>query len=85
MQHLLTGLNPPEVPDFVSVYLDDVIVLSRIWPILVIDGVAKAGLKLKPFKYYFVKQYLSHLLTPEGICPNPDSRDYSAPRSMKEV
>lgn len=98
MQCVLAGLNPAEGPDFVSVYLDDVIVFSRTLEdhlhhlSLVIDRLAKAGLKLKPSKCHFISQrvqYLGHLLTPEGIRPNPDRvaavRDYPAPTSVKGV
>ena len=99
MQCVLAGLNPAEGPDFVSVYLDDVIVFSRTLEdhlhhlSLVIDRLAKAGLKLKPSKCHFISQrvqYLGHLLTPEGICPNPDSVaaiscDYLALTSVKVV
>ena len=98
MQCVLTGLNPPEGPDFVSVYLDDVIVFSRTLDdhlhhlSLVIDRLARAGLKLKPSKCHFISQkvqYLGHLLTPDGIRPNPDRvaavRDYSATTSVKGV
>ena len=98
MQGVLAGLNPPEGPDFVSVYLDDVIVFS--WTLddhlhhlsLVIDRLAGAGLKLKPSKCHFISQrlqYLGHLLTPEGIRPNPDRiaavRNYPTPTSVKGV
>ena len=98
MQCVLAGLNPPEGPDFVSVYLDDVIVFSRTLDdhlhhlSLVIECLAKAGLKLKPSKCHFISpkvQYLGHLLTPEGIRPNPDRvaavRDYPTPSSVKGV
>ena len=98
MQCVLAGVNPPEGPDFVSVYLDDVIVFSRTLDdhldhlSLVIDRLAKAGLKLKPSKCHFISkkvQFLGHLLTPDGIRPNPDHvaavRDYSAPTSVKEA
>ena len=98
MQCVLAGVNPPEGPYFVSVYLDDVIVFSRTLDdhlhhlSLVIDRLAKAGLKLKPSNCHFISkkvQYLGHLLTPDGIRPNPDRvaavRDYSAPTSVKEA
>ena len=29
MQHVLMGLNPPDGPDFVAVYLDDVLIFSQ--------------------------------------------------------
>ena len=98
MQRVLACLNPPEGPDFVSVYLDDVIVFSQTLDhhlhhlSLVIDRLSKAGLKLKPSKCHFISQtvqYLGHLLTPEGIRPNPDHvaavRDYPTPKSVKVV
>ena len=98
MQCVLSGLNPPEGPDIMSVYLDDVIVFSRTLDdhlhhrSLVIDRLAKAGLKLKPSKCHFIcqrVQNLGHLLTLEGIHPNPDHvaavRDYLTPTSVKEV
>ena len=59
---------------------------------LIIDRLAKAGLKLNPSKCPFISQkvqYLGHLLTPDGIRPNPDRvaavRDYPAPTSVKGV
>ena len=98
MQCVLARPNPPEGSDFVSVYLDDVIVFSRTLDdhmrhlSLVIDRLAKAGLKLKPSKCHFMSQkvqYLGHLLTPDGIRPNPDRvaavRDYPALTSVKGV
>ena len=59
---MLSGLNPSEGPDFVSVYLDDVIVFSRMLDdhlhhlLLVIDHLTEAGLKLKPSKCHFICQ-----------------------------
>ena len=98
MQRVLAGLNPPAGPDFVSVYLDDVIVFSRTLDdhlqhlSLVINRLSQAGLKLKPFKCHFISQevqYLGHILTPQGMQPNPDRiaavRDYPVPKSVREV
>ena len=48
------GLNPPEAPTFVSVYIDDVLVFSKTLPEhpshlqLVIQRLEEVGLKLKP-------------------------------------
>ena len=65
--------HPLEGPDFVSVYLDDVIVFSRTLNdhlhhiSLVIERLSQAGLKLKPCKCHFIAQevqYLGHLLKP---------------------
>ena len=80
MEQVLTGLNPEQGPDFVKVYIDDVIVFS---PTLtdylhhlrqVFDRIREAGLKLKPTKCRFVApevEYLCHVLTPEGLKTNP--------------
>ena len=79
MQRLLMGLNPEAGPDFVTVYIDDVLVFS---PTLeehlihlqaVIRRIEEAGLKLKPSKCRFVckeVEYLGHLVTPEGLRTN---------------
>ena len=79
MQHLVSGLNPAAGPDFVVVYIDDILVFS---PTLeqhlihlqaVIKRISAAGLKLKPSKCRFVRsevEYLGHLITPEGLKPN---------------
>ena len=79
MQCVLSGLNPPEGPDFVSVYLDDIIVFSRTLDdhlchlSLVIHRLARAGLKLKPSKCHFIcpkVQYLGHLHKCPGLPQN---------------
>ena len=79
MQRLLMGLNPASGPDFVAVYIDDVLVFS---PTLeehlthlqaVIKRINGAGLKLKPSKCRFVREeveYLGHLVTPQGLKTN---------------
>ena len=54
MQQVLMGLNPPEAPGFVSVYIDDVLVFSKTLQEhlshlkLVIQRLQEVGLKLKP-------------------------------------
>ena len=56
MQRVLAGLNPEDGPDFVSVYLDDVLVFSETLEehlrhlSLVINRILSAGLKLRPSK-----------------------------------
>ena len=79
MQQLVTGLNPAAGPDFVVVYIDDILVFS---PTLeqhlhhlraVIMRISEAGLKLKLSKCHFIRsevEYLGHLITPEGLKPN---------------
>ena len=79
MQRVLMGLNPAESPDFVSVYIDDVLVFSRTLKEhlehlrLVIQCLAEANLKLKPVKCRFACkeiEYLGHLITQFGLKPN---------------
>ena len=65
MQRLLMGLNPEAGPDFVTVYIDDVLVFS---PTLeehlihlqaVVWRIEEAGLKLKPSKFNLFARKLS--------------------------
>ena len=76
VQEVLEGLNPEGGPDFVSAYIDDILVFSRTLEEhmehlrLVIDRVTKAGLKLNPAKCKFIQrevEYLGHLVTPQGL------------------
>ena len=79
MQQLIAGFNPASGPDFVAVYIDDILVFS---PTLeqhlihlqaVVERIRHAGLKLKPSKCCFIRsemEYLGHLITPEGLKPN---------------
>ena len=98
MQRVLMGLNPEEGPDFVSVYLDDVLVFSETLEghlrhlCSVIERLAAAGLKLKPSKCHFIREeveYLGHIITPHGLKPNPRHVaaviDFPAPQNVKEV
>lgn len=98
MQQVLRGLNPEEGMPFVSVYLDDVLVFSRTFKEhmthlqLVVERLLCAGLKLKPSKCHFICQrveYLGHLITPDGIQPNPQRisavKDFPTPKSVHEV
>ena len=73
------GLNPVSGPDFVAVYIDNILVFS---PTLeqhlahlqaVIGRICEAGLKRKPSKSQFAQkevEYLGHLITPQGLRPN---------------
>ena len=79
MQRVLAGLNPGAGPDFVAVYIDDVLVFSRtmeehlVHLQAVIKRIKEAELKLKPAKCHFARQeveYLGHLVTPEGLKMN---------------
>ena len=98
MQKVLMGLNPEEGEDYVAVYIDDVLVFSRTLEDhlehlrLVIDCLQQAGLKLKPSKCHFVREeveYLGHLITPQGLKPNPRLvtavRDFPVPQNLKQL
>jgi len=75
-------MNPEEGPNFVSVYIDDILIFSETLEdhLQHLEGVIEwlevARLKLKPCKWYFMKQeveYLGHLITPTGLRPNPNT------------
>ena len=89
MQKLLTGLNPVDGPDFVSVYVDDMLIFSETLEEhikhlqLVLDKLNGAGLKLKPAKCSFLLEgvdYLGHVITSKARIdavqsfPTPTSR-----------
>ena len=78
MTRVLMGLNPDDGPDFVAVYIDDVLVFSRTLQDhirhleMVITRLQEAGLKLKPSKCHFIRkevEYLGHVITPAGLRP----------------
>ena len=98
MQTVLMGLNPVEGKQFVSVYIDDVLVFSQSLDEhlehlrLVIQKIQDAGLKLKPAKCQFVREeveYLGHVLTPSGLKTNSKLVEsvvnYPRPQNSKEV
>ena len=98
MQRLLMGLNPESGPDFVTVYIDDVLVFSPtldehlVHLQVVIRRINEAGQKLKPSKCWFVRQeveYLGHLVTPQGLRPNTKLvkaiEQFPTPTAVSEV
>ena len=98
MQTVLMGLNPVGRKQFVSVYIDDVLVFSQSLDEhlahlrLVIQKIQDAGLKLKPSKCQFVREeveYLGHVLTPEELKTNTrlveSVTNYPRPQNSKEV
>ena len=98
MQQVITGLNPPSGPDFVSVYLDDILVFSRSLEDhlhhlrIVVERLVDVGLKLKPAKCHFARkelEYLGHVVTHEGLKTNPrlvDAvKEFPPPRNVQEV
>ena len=98
VQEVLSDLNPEDGPEFVSVYIDDIIIFSRTMADhlahlrLVFDRLLGAGLKLKPEKCKFCRQaveYLGYLVTPQGLKPTEKHvesvKNYPAPRSVPEL
>ena len=80
MQQVVAPLNPSSGPDFVSVYLDDILVFSRnlgehmVHLTTVIEKLAEVGLKLKPSKCHFAKrelEYLGHVVSRDGLKTSP--------------
>ena len=79
MEQVLKQLNLEEGHDFVSVYIDNVLVFSPSFEehvghvSQVLKALLSAGLKLKPSKCQFFRrevEYLGHLLTTGGLKPN---------------
>ena len=98
MQCVLMGLNPEEGPDFVAVYIDDIVIFSRTLEDhidhlrLVFERLVETGLKLKPTKCQFVRKevgYLGHVITPQGFKTNPrlvaEVQEFPVPQSLQEV
>ena len=80
MEEVLRGINPESEPDFVSAYIDDILVFSSTLEEhlahleLVMKCLEEVGLKLKPTKCHFAceeVEYLGHVITPKGLKPNP--------------
>ena len=97
-QNMLAGLNPEDGPDFVSVYIDDILIFSETLEEhlehlhRVIERLAAAGLKLNPAKCHFIRkrvEYLGYLITPNGLQPITKHvravKEFPVPRNVKEV
>ena len=91
-------LNPSDGPDFINVYIDDIIVFSRTWEDhlqhlrLLMSRLEEVGLKLKPSKCHFAKrevEYLGFMVTPEGLKPTQrhtsSISSYPVPINLKEL
>ena len=98
MERVLSGLNPEDGPDYVVVYIDDVLVFSRTIDdhlehlSRVIQRLHGAGLKLKPSKCHFIREeveYLGHMITPQGLKTNARLiaavSEFPRPRNLPEV
>ena len=94
MDHILRGLEYR----FALMYIDDIIIFSNsIDEHLthleeVFRRLREANVKLNPKKCSFVKQrieYLGHVVTPEGIFPDPGKvevvKNFPTPASLKEL
>ena len=98
MSRMLSGLNPLEGPDFVAIYIDDVLIFSRSLEDhlqhveKVLNRLQSAGLKLQPVKCHFIckqVEYLGHLITPHGLQPNPSRvravTEFPVPTTVTQV
>ena len=98
MEEVLRGINPESGPDFVSAYIDDILVFSSTLEEhlahleLVMKRLEEVGLKLRPTKYRFAceeVEYLGHVITPKGLKPNPRLiaaiREFPVPSSIPDV
>eukprot|EP00731_Ephydatia_muelleri_P000008 Em0001g8a len=98
MQQVLAGLNPAEGPEFVSVYIDDILIFSanledHIGHLkLVLERITQANLKLKPSKCHFIRkevEYLGHVITPEGLRTNQKLvqavQEFPTPKDLSRV
>ena len=82
MQRVVSDLNPPEGPDFMGVYVDDLLISSLTFEehrdhlSRVMSRLRSANLKLKLTKCHFVTprvEYLhvGHVISSAGLSPNP--------------
>ena len=77
MHKVLQSQNPAEGPDFVSVYIDDVLAFSSTLGEhlqhlqLVTERLHEVGLKLQPLKCHFIQKEVEYLVTPTGLKTNP--------------
>ena len=94
MGHIIRGLEYR----FALIYIDDVIIFSKsVEEHLshleeVFKRLREANVKLNPKKCSFVKQkveYLGHVVTPDGISPDPDKvrfvQDFPTPTNLKKL
>ena len=94
MGHILRGLEYR----FALIYIDDIIIfstsveehLSHLEEVF--RRLREANVKLNPKKCNFVKrkvEYLGHVVTPDGISPNPDQvrvvQEFPTPSNLKEL
>ena len=96
MQKALAGLNPEGGPDFVSVYIDDIVIFSETLEDhlrhlkMVIERLQQCV--LKTVKCHFCREeveYLGHIITRHGLKTNPALvaavREFPVPKNVQEV
>ncbi len=86
MQKVVKGLNLEAGPNFVGVYIDDILAFSQTMKEhldhlqRVLERLTEAGLKQKPSKC------LGHVITPEGLKPNTKQvEEFPVPKSVTQV
>ena len=97
MTRVLMDLNPNDGPDFVAVYIGDVLIFSRTLEEhiehlkLVITQLQEAGLKLKLSKCHFIREeveYLGHVIIAHGLKPTQKLTaaiaEFFVPRDLKD-
>ena len=98
MQQVLAGLNPDDGNEFVTAYIDDILVFSSTLEEhlehlqRVVDRLLEVNLKLKPSKCKFVREeveYLGHVITAGGLKTNPRLTDavqkFPRPENLQEL
>ncbi|XP_048515211.1 uncharacterized protein LOC105692809 [Athalia rosae] len=94
MDQILAGLQGNEI----FVYLDDIVIYARsieehtIKFKKLMNRLSKAGLTLQPNKCEFLRTevaYLGHIITQDGVRPNPDKitavKNYPTPKNPKQI
>ena len=97
-QRLMSRLFTGKEWNFVFVYLDDLLIVSKSLTEhvehvgKVLEKLREANLQLKPLKCKFAQQhveYLGHTLTSKGVCPNDSKvkavKEFPRPTTVKEV
>lgn len=97
-QRLMNEVLAPHINKRCFVYMDDIIIFSKslhehlIDLRLIFDCLTTANLKIQLDKSEFLTkkvQFLGHIVTPEGITPNPSKieaiKKYPIPKTVKEI
>ena len=98
MEQVIAPLRVAPGPEYVSAYLDDVLVFSRTLEDhlthlrAIIQRIDKVGLKLKPAKCKFAQkelEYLGHIVSRDGLKTNPRLvaavKEFPTPRAVSDV